>query len=100
MDRKHRLLIVEDSEDSMRHLQKILEKDYRIESAVNGTDALDILKKDEKPDLIILDVMMPGMDGYELCSRIKEDEKTRNLPVIFISARNNIDDEMKPNAKL
>ena len=95
MDQKHRIMIVEDSVESRQHLVKILENNYEIVTAVSGPDALELLKEIKEPDLILLDVMMPEMDGYELCSRIKEDPATGSLPVIFISARGDIDDEMK-----
>ncbi|MDM8523681.1 response regulator [Desulfococcaceae bacterium HSG8] len=60
----------------------------------NGDLALSAVKA-EAPDLILLDIMMPGMDGYEVCEHLKSDERTRDIPVIFISAKNEIFDKIK-----
>ncbi len=69
--------------------------DYKRSVALNGEKALKIASGPNTPDLILLDVMMPGMDGFEVCKRLKEDEKTRDIPVIFITAKNSVEDEAR-----
>ena len=84
MDKK-KILIVDDEKDALFVLKKELAgRGYSVISADNGNDALD-LAKSECPDLIILDIRMPGMDGTEVAARLKEDPKTKNIPVIFLT---------------
>lgn len=64
--------------------------------ATNGERAFRLAAKDPAPDIILLDIMMPGMDGYETCARLKADEKTRDIPVIFVTAKSEVEDELKP----
>ncbi|MDQ7056605.1 MAG: diguanylate cyclase [Persephonella sp.] len=78
------ILIVDDTVENLDILAELLE-DYDVIDATDGQDALEILKE-EKVDLILLDVMMPELDGFELCSRIKENPKTKDIPIIFITA--------------
>ena len=61
--------------------------------AASGEKALVIAQSDAPPDLLLLDIMMPGMDGYEVCRRLKANEATRHIPVIFLTARSDPDDE-------
>jgi putative two-component system response regulator len=70
----------------------MLEKDYTINSARNGQEALDSAFA-APPDLILLDVMMPDMDGFEVCRRLKDNPSTTHIPVIFITAKNAVEDE-------
>ena len=80
------VLIVDDTPDNLRILAGMLTKEgYKIRAAPSGMRAMAAIQK-ELPDLILLDIMMPEMDGYEVCGRLKEDEQTRDIPVIFISA--------------
>ncbi|GAB4314331.1 MAG: hybrid sensor histidine kinase/response regulator [Bacteroidales bacterium] len=82
------ILIVDDNKDNILVLGLALkEKDYNLTVAFNGPDALEILES-TPVDLVLLDVMMPGMDGFEVCRRIKANEKLREVPVIFITALN------------
>ena len=84
MDKK-KILIVDDEKDALFVLKKELAgRGYSVISADNGNDALD-LAKSECPDLIILDIRMPGMDGTEVAAWLKEDPKTKNIPVIFLT---------------
>ena len=65
---------------------------YHVSVAVCGQDAIDIVRK-EPPDIILLDIMMPEIDGYEVCRRLKASEETANIPIIFIAAKSEIEDE-------
>ena len=79
------VLIVDDTPPNIQILAQALRCDYTIQSATNGSAALSLLQEADKADLILLDVMMPIMDGYEVCRRIKQDPTTRHIPVIFVS---------------
>lgn len=87
-----RILIVDDTPENIDLLGDLL-ADYKRSVALNGEKALKIASGPNTPDLILLDVMMPGMDGFEVCRRLKADEKTRDIPVIFITAKNSVEDE-------
>src|SRR3974390_2244999 len=76
-------------------ISEILLDDYLILAATNGEQALKIARGDPPPDLILLDVMMPGMSGHEVCERLKAESSTRKIPVIFVTAMNQVEDEMK-----
>lgn len=87
------LLIVEDNEDVMEYLTERLSKHYHVYTASNGLKALDVLK-DNEVDLILTDVMMPEMDGIKLCKSLKQNIKTCHIPVIILSAKTNIEDQL------
>lgn len=87
------ILIVDDTPTNLDLLAKILEDDYRIKVATHGRTALAIALGDDRPDLILLDVMMPEMDGYEVCRQLKLLSHTKDIPVIFITGRNEADAE-------
>ena len=91
--RKERILIVDDTPANIDVLGAILIEEYEISVAVNGPMALDILSTVSLPDLILLDIMMPGMDGYEVARRLKADDKTAKIPVIFVTAKIEEEDE-------
>jgi len=82
-----RILIVDDSPPNILILAKMLEPDYATSFATSGPEALQLLAVDPPPDLILLDVMMPQMDGYAVCAALKGNPSTRDIPVIFITAR-------------
>ncbi len=89
------ILIVDDTPDNLTVLRQMLEgKEYKIRPALNGDIALKAVRLD-LPDLILLDIRMPDMDGYEVCRQLKSDPTTRQIPVIFISALNDLDDKIK-----
>ena len=89
---KSLILIVDDNEHNIQVLGNIIEESgYDVAVSMSGPDALQFVH-DEKPDLVLLDVMMPQMDGYEVCTRLKADESTRDIPVIFLSAKRETDD--------
>lgn len=83
------ILIVDDTVENLDILASLLDN-YDIVDAINGADALEILKE-EKIDLILLDIIMPTMDGYEVCKKIQENPETKNIPIIFITAKTDED---------
>lgn len=94
MDGQAKILIIDDSPTDIRILSSILGKDYRLLFATNGSEGLDITMR-ERPDLILLDVLMPGMDGYETCARLKADRLLRDIPVIFVTALDEVSEETR-----
>ncbi len=89
---KGRILIVEDTPANIQTLTAILkEQDYQISVATNGRQALQVIEK-MRPDLVLMDIMMPEMDGYEACRQIKASPRWRDLPIIFLSAKSETDD--------
>lgn len=92
---KQIVLIVDDVPENISILNEILHHDYIVRAAINGKKALDISQGTEQPDIILLDVMMPEVDGYEVCKKLKENPKTSHIPVIFITALNDVVDEKK-----
>lgn len=87
------VLAVDDTPDNLALLTGVLRDRYRIKVANSGEKALRIARSDTPPDLILLDVMMPEMDGYEVCRRLKSDAATRDIPVIFVTAKSEVEDE-------
>ena len=86
------ILVVDDNRENLELLEAYLEDlDCRTIPAYDGPEALEIVKKD-KPDLILLDIMMPKMSGFEVCRRIKNDPETANIPVIMVTALNEFGD--------
>ncbi len=90
-----RILIVDDAPANIEVLLGMLEDDYDLSFATSGRQALARLAKGYRPDLILLDVMMPEMDGYEVCATLKQDARTQNIPVIFVTARTDADSETR-----
>lgn len=93
--KKQRVLIVDDSTDNIQVLMELLKDEYKIIAATNGEKALVLAEQQPRPDIILLDIMMPGIDGYEVCRRLKAQEETRSIPVIFITAMTSNEDEYK-----
>jgi len=93
-DEKQKILAVDDTPENLDVVKGILQSDYTLLLAVNGTLALKIAKA-QKPDLILLDIMMPKIDGYEVLERLKQDDETKEIPVIFLTAKAEIEDEVK-----
>ncbi|MDM8521803.1 response regulator [Desulfococcaceae bacterium HSG8] len=91
---KQNILIVDDVPANIKMLQVTLMADYEISVSTNGPEAISIANS-ISPDLILLDIMMPGMDGYEVCRRLKADSLTRNIPIIFITAISEEEEETK-----
>ena len=89
------ILVVDDNQANLRLLTDVLSsRNYRVHEALNGPEALRIAQS-ALPDLVLLDISMPGMDGFEVCTRLKADVSTRDIPVIFISALSDIDDVVR-----
>ena len=95
MDPKKRILIVDDETSNIRILHNVLKEDYQISVATNGLEAIELARSDPRPGLILLDIMMPGLDGYEVCRLLKEDKKTCSIPVLFVTTMGQEDDEAK-----
>jgi putative two-component system response regulator len=95
MDRRATVLTVDDTPANIALLNELLKGDYRVRIATNGRKALEIAAAEPKPDLILLDIMMPEMDGYEVCRRLKADPTTRDVPVIFLTALTHTQDEQR-----
>src|SRR6266481_4131112 len=89
------ILIVDDTPVNLGVISGALKDFYKTKVATNGERALALASADEKPDLILLDVMMPGMDGYEVCSRLKADPATCEIPVIFLTGQTSVEDETR-----
>jgi PleD family two-component response regulator len=92
---KSKILIVDDKPENMCILDEILKEEYTTISVTNGKSALQIAQTPPHPDLILLDIIMPDMDGYEVCKRLKENETTREIPVIFITAMSEVMDDVR-----
>ena len=88
------ILAVDDTPENLDVLKGVLIDKYSVKGAINGPMAIKIAEK-QQPDLILLDIMMPGMDGYEVCRLLKENPLTANIPVIFITAKSTVADEQK-----
>ena len=92
-DQKKTVLLVDDAPANIQVVNSILKDIYKIRIATNGAKALELAKATPPPDLVLLDVMMPEMDGYEVCSRLKVDPETRDIPVIFLTGQTEIEEE-------
>ena len=91
---KWKVLVVDDEPNNLKLLREILQDQYQLSFATDGAKALDVAWK-VKPDIILLDIMMPEMDGYETCRRLKADPETSKIPVIFITALGETEDERR-----
>jgi phosphoserine phosphatase RsbU/P len=89
------LLLVDDTPADIQVAHNLLKDTYNIKIATSGPKALDLAKALPKPDLILLDVMMPEMDGYEVCSRLKSDPSTSDIPIIFLTGKTDAEDETR-----
>ena len=94
IDFKSTILIVDDMQVDLALLSAILQDEYNIKTTKSAKEGMEILS-DGGIDLILLDVVMPEMDGYEMCSLLKKDEKTKNIPVIFVTGSSSEEDEEK-----
>ncbi len=90
-----KILIVDDVPANIKMLREVLKDRYDIIFATSGQDALDLMDPGALPDLILLDIMMPDMDGYEVCRILKSDDLTAKIPIIFITSKDDEEDEIK-----
>ncbi len=92
-DHQSKILIVDDTPENIDVLGEVLKPHYKRSVAMNGEKALRLAAAKEPPDLILLDIMMPDLDGYEVCRRLKADAATRDIPIIFVTAKSEVEDE-------
>jgi len=89
-----KILVVDDEKDIVEFIQYNLEKEgFEVITAHNGNEALEAIK--EKPDLVVLDVMMPGIDGYEVCEKIRLEDKYKSIPILLLTAKTREQDEIR-----
>ena len=91
MSEKRRILIIEDNADTRRFLEAMLAKDFEIIAAENAVIGVDFARN-KNPDVILLDIMLPILSGYDACSLLKKDPKTKRIPIIFLSAKSSVAD--------
>ena len=92
-EQKKTVLVVDDAPANIQVVNSILKDMYAVRIATNGKKALEIMNASPRPDLILLDVVMPGMNGYEVCTRLKTDPATKDIPVIFLTGQTETTDE-------
>jgi len=92
---KPRVLVVDDESFYTEVLQNLLRDEYLVTAVDSGELALQHAETDPQPELILLDILMPGIDGYETCRRLKDNPTTSNIPVIFLSIKRDVDDELR-----
>ena len=92
--KRPRILVVDDDPSIVDLLEAFLQNEYDVSVATNGEQAIKLCRQ-QSPDLVLLDVMMPGADGYEVCRRLKTDPVTRDIPIIFVTARDEVEEEIK-----
>jgi len=95
LSKKATILVVDDAADNLALMSDLLKNDYQVKIANSGEKALKIAMSDSPPDLILLDIMMPGMDGFEVCQQLKRDPRTTNILVMFVTAKAEVEDEKK-----
>jgi serine phosphatase RsbU (regulator of sigma subunit) len=94
-EEKKTVLVVDDAPSNIQVVNSILKDTYKIRIATNGAKALELVGVDPPPDLILLDIVMPGMDGYEVCTRLKSSPSTKDIPVIFLTGQTETEDETR-----
>ena len=90
---KPTILVVDDTPENLTMMSFLLKDRYKVKVANHGQKALRIAASEPQPDLILLDIMMPEMDGYEVCRQLQQDLQTRNIPIIFLTAKASVEDE-------
>lgn len=93
-ERKPRLLLIDDQPTNIQVLYRVFADDYQVFMATSGAQALQTARQ-EDPDVILLDVMMPDMDGYEVCQQLKQDGATRDIPILFVTAHHEAQEETR-----
>jgi putative two-component system response regulator len=95
LNEKPTILVIDDTPDNLTLMSNLLRETYKVKVANSGEKGLKIALSDTPPDLILLDIMMPGMDGYEVCQRLKHNPQSLHIPVIFLTAKTEVEDEKK-----
>ncbi len=93
--KKPSILIVDDTPENLDILKSTLMDEYIVRPALNGQLALRLARMEPQPDLILLDIMMPEIDGYEVCRQLKRDIRTMDIPVMFVTAKTGAEDELQ-----
>src|SRR5277367_7201297 len=94
-DQKKTVLLVDDAPANIKIVKSILKDLYEIRATTSGRKALELAKETPPPDLILMDVLMPEMDGYEVCTQLKLGLETRDIPVIFLTGQTHVDEETR-----
>ena len=94
MESDAKILIVDDDQTNIKFLKEILEDDFQIKTVTSGEEALDIIY-DYKPRILLLDIMLPGINGYDVCQKIREDERLSDMKIILVSAKAMISERQK-----
>ena len=94
-DRDRTILVVDDAPENIQLLSGLLKSAYKVKAATSGEKALMVAGKQPGPDLVLLDVMMPGMDGYEVCRQLQADVLTRDIPVVFVSGHTSQEEQQR-----
>jgi CheY-like chemotaxis protein len=94
-EQKPLILAVDDSAENLQVLSALLKDHYRVKIAKSGEKALEIAQQEQQPDLILLDIVMPEMDGFTACEKLKSNPITQKIPVIFLTALNEVADETR-----
>jgi len=94
-DNRSKILIVDDTKENIELLMELFRNEYRVSAATTPERALKLARSQPPPDLILLDILMPGMDGYQVCAALKGDEATKRIPVIFVTAVSEVMDAAK-----
>lgn len=92
---RQKILLVDDNKQNIEMLMELFKEDYKISAAVTSERALKIARAESPPDIILLDILMPDMDGYQICEILKNDEETKHIPIIFVTAVSEVMDETK-----
>ena len=93
---RKRILVVDDNKSLVLVMARLLQREgYEVSTAFDGTEGMQKAQT-EKPDLIILDIRMPGPDGYEVCRELQSDPNTASIPIVFLSSKGNIDEKQGP----
>lgn len=95
MSDKKTILVVDDNPGNIHVLSGILRPHYKVKAAINGALGIKIASSEDKPDIILLDIMMPDLDGYAVCKHLKDSPETSDIPIIFVSAKSEAADEKK-----
>ncbi|MEI6146520.1 MAG: two-component system response regulator [Methylococcales bacterium] len=89
------ILIIDDSPDVINLISGLLKNNYKVKAANNGEKGIKVAQSDDSIDLILLDIMMPGISGFDVCEQLKADSSTSNIPIIFLTSMTNLDDELR-----